>query len=497
MRGKVLMRSAALITLGAMAALVPAAASAQSGITYDAARVAANAADPSAEAADLALSAAEDQAAALDNLYRPTVIASASVIAYEKNLSVDLTGAKADVAQDVGQFLTGLPGQFPPEFASLVAAVAGRVENALPGLLAPLPDQLDYTARDTIVRPSLSAVMPLYTGGALGAVSDAARAGVTIAQGRRQISEATQEVSLVQRYFGLQLARNLLASAEERLAASERHLSSARKMEAAGILAHSAVLDVTVLRDAAQRSRDRALREETLAVLSLQRTLGKPVDALATPLFVNQDPLPPLASFQTAAEANGNGQAQLARGQREVAEAGEKLARAARRPRAFAFGSYSVDPATNLPTEPDWVVGATVSHTLISPVDRRKLVEAAQARAAAAAADERAASDRTAGEIERAHAMAESARTAFLSMESSLAAGRENLRLQEIAFREGVGTVDRLMAAQAALASAQSERAAAAYEYDVALAALLAASGNPQDMGDYARRDDRVTVDDQ
>ncbi|MFA7587689.1 MAG: TolC family protein [Novosphingobium sp.] len=475
--------------------LMPAAASAQAGITYDAARVAALTTDPSTQAADLSLTAAEDNAAALDNLYRPTVTTAASIISYQKTLSVDLSGAKADIAQQTGQFLAGLPDQFPPEFSALVAAVAGRIENALPGLLAPLPDQLDYTARDVIVRPALSAVMPLYTGGALEAVSDAARGGVTIAQGRKQITAATQEVSLVQRYFGLQLARNLLASAKERLAASERHLSSAQKMEGAGILPHAAVLDVTVLRDAAQRSRDRAAREEALAVLSLERMLGRSVDAVATPLFVNASPLPPLAQFQNAAEANGTGQMRLAKGQQEVAQAGERLARAAQRPRAFAFGAYSVDPATNLPTEPDWIVGATVSYTLFSPVGRGRLVDAARTRSAAAAADERAAANRVAGEIERAHAMAESARTSFLSMASSVAAARENLRLQATAFREGVGTVDRLMAAQAALATAESERAAAAYEYDVSLAALLAASGTPEEMSEYVRREDRVTVD--
>lgn len=468
---------------------------AQPGISYEAARVAAQARDPAREAADLSLAAAEDQAAALNNLYRPTVTASASVIAYQKSLSVDLTGAKAGVAQQTGQFLAGLPGQFPADFSALVAAVAGRLENALPGLLAPLPDQLDYSAKDAIVRPTLSAVMPLYTGGALEAVSDAARGGVTIARGRRQATAAAQEVALVQRYFGVQLARNLLASAEERLAASENHLSSAQKMEVAGILPHSAVLDVTVLRDAARRSRDRAAREEGLAILALGRMLGRPVEAIATPLFVNTAPLPPLAQFQAAAQANGTGQAGLAKGQREVAEAGEKLAHAAQRPRAYAFGAYSVDPATNLPTEPDWVVGATISYTLVSPFNRGRMLAAARTRTAAAAADERAAADLVAGEVERTHAMAESARTAFLSMDSSVAAARENLRLQDIAFREGVGTADRLMAAQAALAAAESERAAAAYEYDVSLSALLAASGTPGELGDYARRDDRVTVD--
>ncbi len=487
-------RSGRLVLL-LTAASVSQIATAQDGITYDAARVAAMSRDPDAQSSDLALLAAENTAAALDNLNRPTVTAAASVIGYRKTLSVDLTGTKQAVSADTARFLDGLPGGFPPEFSAIVNTVAGRIQDALPGLLAPIPDELRYRAEDVIVRPTISAVMPIYTGGALEAVKDGALAGVTLARGRQWTTLAGKEVSLAQRYFGLQLARELSRSAEQRLAANERHLSSTRAMEREGILPHSATLEVTVLRDAARRYRDRARREETVARLSLARMTGREVDGLATPLFVNSAPLPPLAVFREAAAANGTGQAILARGQTQLAHAGEKLARASRRPRAYAFGAYSVDPSTNLPTEPEWVAGATVSYTLFSPVDRDRLVTAANARSAAAAADERAAADRIEGEIERTYAMAESARSSFLSMEASLAAARENLRVQEIAFREGVGTIDRLLAAQAALGTAQGERAAAAYEYDVSLAALLAVSGNPGMLGDYARRDDRKTVD--
>ena len=81
-------------------------------------------------------------------------------------------------------------------------------------------------------------------------------------------------------------------------------------------------------------------------------------------------------------------------------------------------------------------------------------------------------------------------------MESSLAAARENLRVQEIAFREGVGTASRLLDAQALLATAETQRASAAYEYDLSLAALLAASGIPERFTDYGRRDDRMFIDD-
>lgn len=470
-------------------------ACAQVGISYDAARVAAQANDPVNKSAELAVVAAQEQAAALENLYRPTITTSASAITYRKTLTVDLTGVKDRVEADTSRFLDDLPGQFSPEFAAVVNSVAGRLAGALPDLLSPIPDELNYRAENVLVRPSLNVIMPIYTGGTLQAVEEGAQAGVTLARGRQQLTSAAQDVALAQRYFGLQLAQNLVQSADQRLAASERYLASAEAMEREGIVPHSTTLEIAVLRDRAKRGLERATREEALARLSLARMTGRDIYGLATPLFVNATPLPPLAVFQNAAQANGTGQTMLARAQSELAQAGEDLARASRRPRAFAFGSYSVDPKTNLPTEPEWVAGATLSFTLFSPVNRDRLVNAASARTAAAAADERATADRVAGEIERAHAMAQTSQSSFLAMESSVAAARENLRMKEVGFREGIASSDRLVAAQAALATAESERAAAAYEYVVSLAALLAASGTPQMLGDYAAREDRIFVD--
>ena len=187
---------------------------AQDGISYDAARVAAQANNPGNKSTELAAVAAREQAAALDNLYRPTVTASASAIAYRKTLAVDLIGVKDKVETDISRFLDDLPGQFQPELSALVSAVAGRIEGALPDLLSPIPDGLSYPAKNVIVRPSLNAVLPIYTDGALQAVEDGAQAGVTLARGRQQISAAAQDVSLAQRYFGFQLARKLVQSAE-------------------------------------------------------------------------------------------------------------------------------------------------------------------------------------------------------------------------------------------------------------------------------------------
>ena len=68
----------------------------------------------------------------------------------------------------------------------------------------------------------------------------------------------------------------------------------------------------------------------------------------------------------------------------------------------------------------------------------------------------------------------ETARQQYVLLDSSITQAQENLRLQELAFREGQATSLDVIDARLGLGGAQVERAQAAYQYDVALAQLLA-----------------------
>lgn len=469
--------------------MLPGNALAQTALDFRTAQAAMDASSAGTAAASAEVRAAEHQAAAVARPYRPTVTASASLIAYQKTLSLDLTGPKARIEGDLDSYLGSLQGQFPPAFATIVQAVTGRIEQAIPGLLSAVPDRYDYTLRDTVVRPNLTAVMPLYTGGALEAVRDAAKAQVMLAQGARDVARQADTVRLAQVYFGAQLATALAGSARQTLQSAERHLVNARALEREGVSPRSVTLQAIVARDAAQRGLERAERDRAVALVSLRRLTGRTSEMLSTPLFVNRTRVP-----QGEAASPGNGQAMIARGAEAAAAAGERLARSTTRPSAFAFGSVSASPEQSMPADPDWVVGVTLRVPLMTAVNRRELVAAAVARREAARLRATQADDRVASEVESSRVLVEHAQRAFLSMDSSLAAASENLRTKEIAFREGEGTAAQVTDAQSALALAQAQRATAAYEYDLALAALMAASGTPERFADFAEDPSRLTI---
>lgn len=213
--------------------------------------------------------------------------------------------------------------------------------------------------------------------------------------------------------------------------------------------------------------------------------------APTSPLFVNSTPPGPVDDFIEAGTAD-NPRVALAGAGRDLAEAGVDLARSRLRPSVYAFGAYNLNREDALPTEPDWAVGVGARYVLMSSLDRRRMVSAARARSQAAEQLERQARDEVRILIIRTYNLVELSRRQFLSLDSSLAAATENLRVQDLSFREGEAPASAVIDARNLLGAARLQRAAAAYEYELALAALLAASDRSDEFISYLQRADRV-----
>jgi len=446
--------------------------------------------------ADHATRAARETAAAVATLNRPVISVSAQYLEYQKTLSIDLTGARQEALDDTQGFLSGLPATVPPAYQDIVGDITGRISQALPGLFAAIPDELSYRYRDDVFRPTVQAVLPLYTGGAITAVKQGAAAGSDMAAARAAQARDLARISLIRSYFGQLAAQSLEDSARETRDALDKLLDDTRRLEAEGFVPRARTLEAQVARDTAERAWQRARLAHQSARSDLARLLE--VDAVqpTTGLFVLTRPLDPAPAFlERDSDIPQTRQADAAA---RVARAGVDIARSRYRPQAFAFGEYNLSRDNALPTDPDWVVGVGVRYTLLSNIDRGHALTAAQANAAAASDAAREARNIAIGATLRAWDLVEAARRSFVLLDSSLAAARENLRVQQIAFREGEGTLTTVLGAEAALAAARSQRIATAYEYDLALAGLLAASGQLDGFADYlARADIRLLPGDQ
>lgn len=472
---------AAVLVAGTLA-VAPAAAQ-EVALTFDAASQRLAHASPAIAGAGHAVAAARETAAAVAALHRPVVTASAQYLLYEKTLNLDLAGAKDDALGRTQGYLAGLPATVPPEFRAIAAEITGRIAQAVPGLFALVPDSLSYRYRQDVLRPTVQAALPLYTGGAIPAIQRGAAAGVAIAEARATQARDAAQLNLIRTYFGQLAAQSLEASALQSRDALARLAGDTAKLERAGVVPRARTLEAEVARDTAERAYQRAMLAHRSARDELAQVLDLADVVPATPLFVKGQPLAPAATF--LGNESGTATARQADGARQLARAGVDLARSRYRPQAFAFGEYNLNRNHALPTEPDWVVGVGARLTLLSNIDRGHTLAAARENEAAATEAAREARKGATTATLRAWDLVESARRSFLLLDSSIAAATENLRVQRLSFIEGESNLTAVLAAEAALAAARSQRIATAYEYDLSLAGLLAASGRLDDFPEY------------
>jgi outer membrane protein TolC len=438
--------------------------------SFDAAQQRATEQSSGLAAARAGAAASRGTAAALNAGQLPVVSLGAQYMRYQKTIEMALDTLRAQAQAAVDGFLASLPTALPPLPDNVLASV--------------VPDSLRLRVTENIWRPTLTVAWPLYTGGRIEAGQRAAQAGVRQADAETLAVQDTLGLELVLAYFGQQLAAQTLATSSDNLRRFELHLDNARKLEIQGVLSKGQRLQMEVARNAAERQALRAQNEFETAQTMLRRLLREegPVQP-SSPLFVATAPLPALQAYVDDARELSPTLARL-RAVRDIAHSGVQAAEAAWRPQVYGFGSYNLNSRHALLPDPDWIVGVGVHFTLSGNIDRSEARGAALARERQATLAVEQSMRDTETMVERSWRGVETARRQFLLLNTNLAAAEESLRVQGLSFREGEAAAAVLIDAQVALSVARTQRAAAAFEYDVALAQLLAAAGR---LGDFSQ----------
>ncbi|MGC4029409.1 MAG: TolC family protein [Steroidobacteraceae bacterium] len=450
-----MLRRAGRFALG-MALLQPLLSAAQdaAALSFDEARARLEQVSDALAAADANQRARQDLSDAAARMRLPEVSLETRYLGFQKTLDLPL-GSLAPVAQAFG-----------------------------------IDDPLRFRERDWRLRPMLTTVLPLYTGGQIPAAQAAAAAGVREAEAERARQSQVLVSQLVQAYFGQILAGEALAVRREVRDGMRQHLAQVESFEREGFATRAQVLQAMVARDASEREYRKAVsrRDAAAAALALMLRNETPVTP-TTPLFVVGAPLGALEEFTRTALAQHPQLAQL-HAMDEQAGENVRARRAALKPQLFLFGQYDLHRQDALLNDSDWAVGVGIKYTLLSGSDRPRRISAARAQQSQAQAALREAENRIAIGVAQAWNALEAARQQFLLLDSSIEQARENLRLQELSFREGQSTSLDVIDAQLGLGGARVERAQAAYDYGLALAQLLEASGQSASFGEYARKAD-------
>ena len=331
-----------------------------------------------------------------------------------------------------------------------------------------------------IASVGLTAEWVAFSGGKRYYADRVAQRMVDVAQVNSERVGATEEVLLVERYYGLALAQHATEVCRRRYEAMVHHYDDALRMEQVGLIDKAARLTAQVAMEEASREWQNAVNVEQVRQMALKQLLGMTDDAVqmlpTSPLFAMTE-LPAEALF---VEAMRSGNYTLSTLALEEQMAGDKLRMdlGGYLPSVALFGKQTLY-AHGLPSNlfPRTVVGVGFAWNLFDGLDReRKVAQTKLTQQALAWSREDVEAELTVL-VSELYATLQRAMADIRVLDSTILLNEELLRMRRLAFGEGMATMTELIDAENALATNRLARLTAQYACDVAWANLQALCG--------------------
>ena len=439
--------------------------------------------NPAIRAAEFNRRAAQQERRAAIGLRMPQIGITGSYAYLGKDIEIDLNNMKAPVQNLAGQILQS--GMIPSDY---IPSISQMLSGAMAASWAlPLQDRsLGFVGGDVTV--------PLWMGGKINAANRAARINEQTArsQGIQQRNALVSE--LVERYYGLALARQVVVVRQQVGDGVRKHLEDAAALEAQGMISRSEKLYVEFKMSEAERDLQNAQSQVETIAAALNSTIGQTDDYQPVTAMFILERIEPLDHFRTLA-AERNPLLDQVDQKRRLAYEGVRAQRSSFLPQVVAMGGMSFYDYQVSKVLPRWAVGVGVNFKLFDGLNREYKYSAAKQTVRRVEALQDKAGNDISVLVEKLYNQMENYRTQMASIEASLAFAEEYLKTKNAAFLEGMSSSTDLIDAELNLAKVKTERIEAAYRYDVSLAQLLEAAGISDEFTAYMRRQDarRIT----
>lgn len=439
--------------------------------------------NPAIRAAEFNRRAAQQERRAAIGLRMPQIGITGSYAYLGKDIEIDLNNMKAPVQNLAGQILQS--GMIPSDY---IPSISQMLSGAMAASWAlPLQDRsLGFVGGDVTV--------PLWMGGKINAANRAARINEQTArsQGIQQRNALVSE--LVERYYGLALARQVVVVRQQVVDGVRKHLEDAAALEAQGMISRSEKLYVEFKMSEAERDLQNAQSQVETIAAALNSTIGQTDDYQPVTAMFILERIEPLDHFRTLA-AERNPLLDQVDQKRRLAYEGVRAQRSSFLPQVVAMGGMSFYDYQVSKVLPRWAVGVGVNFKLFDGLNREYKYSAAKQTVRRVEALQDKAGNDISVLVEKLYNQMENYRTQIASIEASLAFAEEYLKTKNAAFLEGMSSSTDLIDAELNLAKVKTERIEAAYRYDVSLAQLLEAAGISNEFTAYMRRQDarRIT----
>lgn len=350
-----------------------------------------------------------------------------------------------------------------------------NIVNGIANRLTPLD-----LSNQNVVMASVKILYPLYAGGAIKAVNELGKLALKDAKEALRLKTLSTFEKLAGIYYGVVLNQEMLKTLQEVENGHKLHLENAKKLQQAGQIAKIEVLSAQVAYNRAKNDTLKAKDSLEVAQLALQTILSDDKTNYQPNAKLRIKPnakVPPLQALldQTLSSYPLLNQVKI---KEEQAQEALKLARSKFIPHFALFGSYTYHRHDSIlgSSMPSWYVGVGMTMPLLDNTGSYQKFQASKIAQLEVSQIKTQAIKDISLLVEKTYKEALQAKEFYFVLNSSIALAEENLKLQEQAFKQGMGTSTKVVDARNLLSKAKIEQQSVAYKYLLSIAKLMALS---------------------
>lgn len=333
---------------------------------------------------------------------------------------------------------------------------------------------------------SITASMPLYTGGKLSGAIKSAKASYKSALVGVQKSYNDMRSTVTNGYYTVLQADDMQVLGRESVERLAEHLKNVKAQYDVGVVAKVDVLRSEVELANAQQSLIKAENAYKIAEANFNKIIGLP---LATNLFLEDTltytPYDKDLAYCLDYASQNRPELEQAKQGVEAARGAVKQARSGYQPQISAFASQSWatgDGHWPADEEENWAVGVNVNLTIFDTGVTRAKSHAAEANYFSAQENYRDTIDAVMLDVRSQYLNMREAEKRISTTEVAVSQAEEDYRIAQLRYQAGVGTNTDVLDAQVALTDAQTNYLQSVYDYNISKTNLETAIGVPMEF---------------
>lgn len=435
--------------------------------------------------ADFLIKEKKQESKAAKALYLPKIGITANYICMEEDFHLDLTPVKDAITplyeslSKYGNFsISGLPDNIATQ------TIRAKMQEGLTKVENGEWDKMIQEKQFGSINATFD--WPLYVGGKIRAANNVADIRYSEAKEIELQKQGEMMSELVERYFGLCMAKQVEKVRTEVYKGMQKHLSDAVKMQEQGLIANADVLNVKVFNSQAERELNKSKRTSTIINESLLNTIAEEAKINIEPISMlfYLDSIESIEYFKNMAKQN-NPLLKQVESKKQLAIQGLKIEKSDFFPAIAITGMYDIANKDLSPYTPGWLVGIGMKWTLFDGTSRFRKVKAATLRTEQVFEYQKKTNSDVETIIEKLYQELTMNKELLTDLETAKAYATEYLNVREKGFREEMANSTDVVDARLALSKILIERLEAIYKYDVCLSKLLEYAGIPEKFVSY------------